>query len=115
STEFKKLVSNYEDGYKSWKFKGTRPAIIDFYASWCGPCKQLSPIVLELAKEYKGKIDFYKVNIDDNKDIAIAYSVASIPMLMLAPVTGNPQVLTGLYPKDEIIKAINFVFYPKTK
>lgn len=115
ASEFKKLVSNYDGGYKNWSYQGTRPAIIDFYASWCGPCKQLSPIVEELAKEYKGKIDFYKVNIDDNKDLAIAYSISSIPLLLYAPVTGKPQTVAGLYPKSELINAINFVFFPKAK
>lgn len=114
-TQFKQLVSNYSGGYKNWSFKGTRPAIIDFYAVWCGPCKKLAPIVEELAKEYKGKIDFYKINIDNNPELAQEYQVGSIPMLLLAPTTGVPQIITGLYPKEEIIKAIDYVFWPKKK
>jgi thioredoxin len=113
SAEFKKLVSDYEGGYKNWKFIGKRPVIIDFYADWCGPCKKLAPIVDELSKEYKGKIDFYKIDIDANPDIAKAYSISSIPMLLLVPATGSPQVVTGLYPKEELVKAINYVIFPK--
>lgn len=113
SAEFKKLVSEYDGGYKNWKFVGKNPVIIDFYADWCGPCKKLAPIVDDLSKEYKGKIDFYKIDIDANPDIAKAYSISSIPMLLLVPAIGSPQVVTGLYPKDELVKAINYVIFPK--
>ena len=115
SVEFKKLVSDYNGGYKSWKFVGKKPVIIDFYADWCGPCKKLAPIVDELSKDYNGKIDFYKLDIDANEDIAKAYSITSIPMIMIVPATGSPQIITGLYPKDELVKAINYVIFPKKK
>ena len=111
--EFEKLISDYKGGVKDWKFKGTKPAIIDFYAPWCGPCKKLSPILDELAKEYKGKIDFYKLNIDNNEELARAMQVSSIPMVLFVPASGTPQAITGLYPKEELINAINHVFFKK--
>ncbi len=113
SVKFSQLVSQYTNGYASWKFIGKKPAVIDFYATWCGPCRKLAPIMEELAQEYSGKVDFYKIDIDNNKDIAQAYSISSIPLLLLAPTTGKPEQIGGLYPKEEIKKAIEHMFFPK--
>lgn len=111
-TQFATLVSNYNGGFKNWHFNGDKPVVIDFYATWCGPCRKLSPIIEELAKEYKGKIDFYKIDVDKNPELSKAYQVATIPMVLLCPAKGMPQPITGLYPKEELVKAINYVFWP---
>ena len=89
---------------------GQRPAIVDFNAEWCGPCRRLAPILEELAVEYAGRVDFYSVNIDDNPEIAQALRISSIPMVLLCPMNGTPQSIVGLYPKDEIVNAMNYVF-----
>ena len=84
--EFKAKVSEYAGGFEKWQFKGERPAVIDFYATWCGPCRMIAPSLENLAKKYEGKVDFYKVNVDNCRNLAIAYSVESIPMVIFAPI-----------------------------
>src|SRR5659263_22831 len=88
---FKKVVFNYEVN-KEWKFEGSRPAIIDFYADWCPPCRQLSPLVEEIVKEYNGKIVVYKVNTDEEKGLAQSMGISSLPTLLYIPVKGKPQI-----------------------
>ncbi len=106
---FKELVHDYNT--TTWKFNGARHAIIDFSATWCGPCKRLSPILDELAAEHAGEIDFYKVDVDKNKELAQAYGVASVPMVLFCPADGSkPTVITGAYPKEELQKVIDYVF-----
>ena len=108
--KFKVLVNDYTDA-TTWKFNGARHAVIDFSATWCGPCKRLSPILDELAAEYAGEIDFYKVDVDKNKDLAQAYGVTSVPMVLFCPADGSkPTVITGAYPKKELEKVIEYVF-----
>lgn len=109
--QYKVLVSDYNK--KDWNFKGKRPAIVDFSATWCGPCKRLAPILDELAKTYKGKIDFYKVDVDEAKALSKVYEIRSVPTVLFIPTSGKPTSITGLYPKDEIVKVINQVFYNK--
>lgn len=112
--KFKVLVNDYTDA-TTWKFNGARHAVIDFSATWCGPCKRLSPILDELAAEYAGEIDFYKVDVDKNKDLAQAYGVTSVPMVLFCPVDGSkPTVITGAYPKEELQKVIEYVFKKKS-
>ena len=108
--KFKVLVNDYNDA-TTWKFNGTRHAIIDFSATWCGPCKRLSPILDELAAEHAGEIDFYKVDVDKNKELAQAYGVTSVPMVLFCPADGSkPTVITGAYPKEELQRVIEYVF-----
>lgn len=102
--QFAELIADWQAN--EWHFKGQRPAVIDFTATWCGPCRKLAPILKELARHYSGKIDFYSVDVDDNKSLVYAFGVRSIPMLMICPVDGQPQALVGLYPKEDIITAI---------
>lgn len=109
--QYKTLVSDY--GKKTWNFKGKRPAIVDFSATWCGPCKRLAPILDELAKTYKGKIDFYKVDVDQAKELSKIYEINSVPTVLFIPTSGKPTSITGLYPKEEIVKVINQTFYKK--
>lgn len=105
-SEFTTYISEFKNGVKSWKYKGKRPAVIDFYAVWCGPCRKISPIMDELAKEYSGKIDFYKVDVDKAPQLSQAYGISSIPMILFVPVDNNPQALMGLYPKEDLVKII---------
>jgi len=109
---FKKEIFNYEAN-KSWKYEGSKPAIIDFYADWCGPCRQLSPIVEQVAKEYAGKIIVYKVNTDQEAILAQNLGIQGLPTLLFIPAQGSPQVSTGLIPKESLIKAINEVLLVK--
>jgi len=103
---FKKLIFNYEIN-KEWKYEGTMPVIIDFYADWCPPCRQLSPLVEELAKEYEGKIVVYKVNTDKEKILAQNLGIESLPTLLFIPAKGTPQVTLGYIPRENIVKTIN--------
>lgn len=110
-TEFKTLVHDYAANPDSWAYKGTQDAIIDFSATWCGPCKRLSPILDDLAKEYSGKIIFYNVDIDACRELAQAYVVSSVPTMLFCPADGStPTAITGAYPRDEIIRVIDYVF-----
>lgn len=87
--EFLKRVMDYENNVNEWKYLGDKPAIIDFYADWCGPCKRLSPILEEIAAEYEGEVIIYKVNVDDERDIATAFGIRSLPTLFLYPNKGT--------------------------
>jgi thioredoxin len=103
---FKQRVFNYEVN-KSWKYEGKLPAIIDFYASWCGPCRILSPKVEEIAKEYSGKIVVYKVDTDEEQALAQSMGISSLPTLLFIPMNGKPQATMGAVPKETLVKAIN--------
>jgi thioredoxin 1 len=103
---FKKMVFNY-DLNKAWKYEGSKPVIIDFYADWCPPCRQLSPLVEEIAKEYSGRIIVYKVNTDKESELAKNLGISSLPTLLYIPANGKPQVTLGFIPKETIIKTIN--------
>ena len=109
---FKKLVFNY-DKNKEWKFEGNKPAIIDFYADWCPPCRQLSPLVEEIAKEYSGRIDVYKVDTDKETSLAQALGITNLPTLLFIPAKGKPQTALGAIPKESLVKAINEVLLIK--
>jgi thioredoxin len=105
SAEFKEKVFDYST-QKEWKYKGNVPAIIDFYADWCGPCRMVSPILEELQKEYGGKIQVYKINTDNEHEVANAFGIQSLPTLIFIPVEGKPQGVLGAQPKEEINKMI---------
>ena len=87
--EFLKKVYDFEANPNDWKFEGKRPAIVDFYATWCGPCKALHPVLEELSKEYSGKVDIYQIDVDQEKELAAAFGIRSIPTLLpsLSPAT----------------------------
>ena len=104
---------NYEKNPNNLVFLGKRPCIIDFYATWCGPCKMLSPTLKELAKEYEGKIDFYRVDVDVERELATVFNAQSIPMLYFFPMNAAPQVAKGLMGKDELVRIINEVLKVK--
>lgn len=104
---FLEKVFDYTDKQaKEWKYKGDRPAIIDLYADWCGPCRRVAPIMKELAKEYAGKIYIYKVNVDKEKELAALFHATSIPLFVLIPMNGMPQLFNGAADKATYRKAI---------
>lgn len=97
---FIKDVFNYTTNSDTWKYEGKKPAIIDLYADWCGPCRQTAPIMKELAKQYKGEIVIYKVNVDKEKELAALFNATSIPLFVFIPMTGEPQLFRGAADKD---------------
>ena len=103
---FKTLIYNYQKNPKDWVFEGTQPCIIDFYADWCRPCKMVAPIMEELATQYKGTVTFYKINIDQEKELAQTFNIQSIPALLYIPVKGQPQMSVGLSSKEGYIQQI---------
>lgn len=105
---FKEKIFNYEDN-KEWKYAGKLPSIIDFYADWCGPCKMVAPVLEELAEEYSGKIDIYKVNTEDQQELAAAFGVRSIPSILFCPTDDKPQMSMGALPKESFVQAIDDV------
>ena len=109
---FKEKVFNYEKS-KDWKFEGDKPAIIDFYADWCAPCKMVAPILEELSTEYEGKLDIYKVNTEDQQELAAAFGIRSIPSLLFIPKEGQPQMAMGALPKETFKKTIENVLNVK--
>ena len=111
-TTFKEKVFNYEKS-KDWKFEGDKPAIIDFYADWCAPCKMVAPILEELSTEYEGKLDIYKVNTEDQQELAAAFGIRSIPSLLFIPKEGQPQMAMGALPKETFKKTIENVLNVK--
>ena len=102
---FLEKIFNYEKN-KDWKFEGELPCIIDFYADWCQPCKMIAPILEELAKEYDGKVNIYKVNTESETELAAAFGIRSIPSLLFVPMNGQPQMAMGALPKDTFKQAI---------
>lgn len=102
---FLEKVFNYEKN-KEWKFEGKLPCLIDFYADWCGPCKMVAPILEELDEEYKGKINIYKVNTEQEQELAAAFGIRSIPSLLFCPANGQPQMAMGALPKESMKKTI---------
>lgn len=111
--EFLSKVANYEANPNEWKYLGDKPCIIDFYASWCGPCKTIAPILEELAKEYHGEIYIYKINTEEEQELAGAFGIRSIPSLLFCPMEGKPQMAMGALPKDAFKKAIDEVLLNK--
>ena len=104
---FKEKILDYEHNTETWKYLGDKPAIIDFYATWCGPCKAVAPVLEELAKEYEGKIYIYKVDVDQEQELAGIFGISSVPTLLFIPMNENPQMSTGAMPKESFIQAIN--------
>jgi thioredoxin len=107
-TTFQEKVFNYELN-KEWKYEGKLPAIVDFWAEWCAPCRMVAPVLEELSKEYEGKVNIYKVNTENEQELAAAFGIQSIPSLLFIPVDGQPQMAAGALPKDAFVKIIDEV------
>jgi|SRR5574344_1260890 thioredoxin len=103
---FVEKIADMDAAQTEFKYKGDKPAIIDFYATWCGPCKMVAPIMAEIAKEKAGKIDVYKVDIDKEKELADAFGIQSIPTVLFIPMKGKPIMTQGAMPKSEFEKVI---------
>lgn len=102
---FKDVIADW--GATDWNMVSPRPVVVDFYADWCMPCRRLAPILRDVARYYHGEVDFYRINVDDNPDIASAFEVRSIPMLLICPLQGDPKSLVGLYTMQEYIRFID--------
>ena len=112
TTSFTEKVFDYNNE-KEWKYKGDKPAIIDFWAAWCGPCRQIAPVLEELAAEYGEEIYVYKVNVDEETELARAFGIQSIPTILYVPMTGTPQGVLGAAPKSQLKKAVDTLLLNK--
>lgn len=106
-------VFDYTTGATEWNYKGERPAIIDFYATWCGPCRMISPILKDLAKEYADSIVVYKVDVDKEKELSTEMGIQSLPTIIFIPKKGQPQVIVGAADKSTFQRAIKEVLLKK--
>lgn len=114
-TDFLKKVTNYEANPSEWKYLGDKPALIDFYADWCGPCKAIAPVLEELAAEYDGQIYIYKIDTEAEQELAAMFGIRSIPSLLFVPMEGQPQMAQGALPKQTLKEAIDEVLLNKKK
>ena len=106
---FKEKVFNYEKN-QEWKYEGDAPAVIDFYADWCAPCKMIAPIMEELNEAYKGKVVFYKIDTEDQQELAAMFGIRSIPSVLFIPMEGRPQMQVGALPKEAFVEIIKDIF-----
>jgi thioredoxin 1 len=106
---FKEKVFDFTAS-QDWKYKGDKPAIIDFYADWCGPCKAVAPILEELATEYDGKVEIFKIDTEKEQELAAMFGIRSIPSLLFVPVDGEPQMVAGALPRPGFEKALKDIF-----
>jgi thioredoxin len=102
---FQEKIFDYENG-KEWAYAGELPAIVDFYADWCGPCKMVAPILEQLGKEYAGKLNIYKVDTEKEQELAAVFGIRSIPSLLFIPTEGKPQMAMGALPRESFVQAI---------
>ena len=102
---FKKDVFDYTTK-QEWDFQGELPAIVDFYADWCGPCKMVAPILEELSDEFAGKINIYKVDTEAEQELAAVFGIRSIPSILFIPKEGQPMMQPGALPKEQLIQVI---------
>lgn len=107
--DFLSKVANFEQSPTEWKYLGDKPCLIDFYANWCGPCKAIAPTLEEIATEYTEQIYVYKVNTENEQDLAAAFGIRSIPSLLFVPMKEQPQMAQGALPKEALRKAIQDV------
>lgn len=105
-SDFLAKVANYEQNPTEWKYLGDKPCIIDFYANWCAPCKMVAPILEELSEEYREQIYIYKVNTEEEQELAAAFGIRSIPSILFCPMNAQPQMAQGALPKATFKQAI---------
>lgn len=106
TTAFTEKVGDVVSNPKDWAFTGDKPALVDFHAPWCSYCKRLSPILDELAEEYKGKIDFYTVDVDQEEPLETAFNIRTIPTVLLAKADGTRDMVIATMPKNELKQLI---------
>ena len=104
--DFIDKIWDFEKNPDNFVFKGKTAVIVDFYATWCGPCRKVAPVMDKLAEEYSGKLTIYKVNVDQEKDLSAAFQVRSIPTMLFVPLEGQPMMATGALPEQEYRKII---------
>jgi thioredoxin len=104
---FKAKVMDYKKNPSNWVFEGDKPCIVDFYADWCKPCKMIAPIMDELAVEYAGKIDIYKVDTEKERELAMVFGINSIPYVLFVPAQGQPSAQRGALPKESYKQIID--------
>ena len=108
-SEFLKRIVDFENNPSEWKYLGDKPAIIDFYASWCGPCKMVGPIMEELASDYEDSIYVYKIDTEQEEELATLFGIRSIPTVLFVPMNGLPQKSVGAMSKGGYEQAIREV------
>jgi len=108
---FKQKVFDYSAN-REWKYQGTLPAMVDFWAPWCGPCRMVGPVIDELSEDYAGKVNFYKVNTDDEQELAAVFGIRSIPSLLFIPAQGEPKMAMGALPRQELKRVIEQELLP---
>lgn len=114
TAQFRERIFDYKTE-RDWKYKGNKPCVIDFYTTWCGPCKRLAPIMEELSQTYCDRVVFYKADTERERELAYVFNISSIPQVLYIPTEGKPMLLKGLYPKEEIVRIINdFLLTSKT-
>lgn len=106
-TDFLRDVMDYEKNPNKWTYKGDKPAIIDFYATWCGPCRTISPILESIAKEYKDEIYVYKIDTDKEHELAVTFGIKSLPTILFIPINGAPKSMVGLMSKEKIKEVVD--------
>ena len=106
SAQFIARVADYKSNPNSFKFLGDKPALIDFYAEWCGPCKMLAPVLEELSDEYAGKVDVYKINVDEEEELAMLFGIRSIPTLIFIERNGTMHRSQGAMGKPQLKEAV---------
>jgi len=104
--EFKSKIFDYTKN-DSWKFEGSKPALIDFYADWCGPCKMVAPVLEELSEEYNGKIDIFKIDTEVERELSAAFGIRSIPSMLFIPLNDQPKMQAGALPKNALKEIID--------
>ncbi len=111
--DFLAKIANYESNPNEWKYLGDKPALIDFYADWCGPCKAIAPVLEELAAEYGDQIYIYKIDTEAEQELAAVFGIRSIPSLLFVPMNGKPQMAAGALPKHQLKEAIDNILLKK--
>lgn len=108
TTDFLTKVVNYKDrSERNWNYLGDKPAVVDFYADWCGPCRMMAPLLKEAAKKYAGQVYIYKVDVDKESEVASSFGIQGIPTLMFIPVGRDPEVIVGAIGKEELFSKID--------
>ena len=114
TSQFSERIFDYKNS-REWKYKGDKPCVIDFYTTWCGPCKRLAPIMDELSQTYCDQVVFYKVDTEQERELAYVFGINSIPQVLYIPMEGQPMLLKGLYPKENIVQIIDEFLLGKKK